>query len=291
MSHEDPHLRPMFNRVISNKAQLSNKDPHPFPYTSTGHGAQCHTRTLTHDPFIEVHEAAYEQPPHSRSLPNRIYEATSHKDPHLRPLSNRVKSSKAHSSHKDPHSFPFINKDNEAHCHTRTLSHDPFIGAKHGAACARMAAGKTGRGPRHNGRTRHNNNGRTYPDSNDHSPQEEQRTRPHTHYIPPTSTKHNQSHSHYHWTKQKLSRHETPTKRTHTTKPLSNGIKQEEQILFPQNNHQSKQKHLFHLWNKDATFRKQNLPDQSPPVRPPNELPQDFKDTQSETRQQGRGFS
>ena len=130
------------------------------------------------------------QDPHSQSLPNRMYEAyLSHEDPHLRPLPNRVKSSKAQLSNRDPHPCPCTNTDSHgAHCHTRTLSHDPFIGAKHGAAYARIGARKTGWRTRNNGRTRH---------SRDiHHPQDEQRT--HIHYTPPTSTKHNQSHCQYH---------------------------------------------------------------------------------------------
>ena len=143
MSHEDPHLRPLFSRVISSKAQLSHMDPHSFPFINKEYEAQCHTRTLTHDPFIEVHEAACAQ--HSRSLSNRIYEATSHEDPHLRPLLNRVKTSKAHSSHQDPHSFPFINKEYEAHCHTRTLSHGLHWGKAWGGVCQRWRQ-KDGKG-------------------------------------------------------------------------------------------------------------------------------------------------
>ncbi len=49
LSHEDPHLRPLFNRVISSKAQLSHKDPHSFPFINKEYEAQCHTRTLTHE--------------------------------------------------------------------------------------------------------------------------------------------------------------------------------------------------------------------------------------------------
>ena len=123
--------------------------------------------------------------PHSQSLPNRIYEAhLSHEDPHLRPLPNRVKSSKAQLSNRDPHPCPCTNTDSHgAHCHTRTLSHDPFIGAKHGAAYARIGARKTGWRTRNNGTARHNRE--------IHRPQDDHRT--HTHYTPPTSTKHNQS--------------------------------------------------------------------------------------------------
>ena len=135
-------------------------------------------------------------------------------DPHLRPLSNRVKSSKAKASHKDPHSCPFISKAHKAHCHTRTLSHDPFIGAKHVAARTR----KTGGGKRNNGRTRHNK-------QND-SPQDDHQTRTHSPYTPPTSTKRNQSHPHYHSrqhkslqdTKPQPKRHQQPT---HYQKDLS----------------------------------------------------------------------
>ncbi len=91
LPHDGPHLRPLSNRVISSKANMSHVDPHFCPLISKAQKAQCHTRTLTHDPFIEVHEAAYmsHKDPHSQSLPNRIYEAMSHEDPHLRPLPNR----------------------------------------------------------------------------------------------------------------------------------------------------------------------------------------------------------
>ena len=98
LPHGGPHLRPLSNRVISSKAQSSHKDPHFCHFISKAQKAQCHTRTLTHDPFIEVHAAAY----------------MSHEDPHLRSLPNRVISSKAKTSHKDPHLCPFTSKVHKA---------------------------------------------------------------------------------------------------------------------------------------------------------------------------------
>ena len=133
-----------------------------------------------------------------------------HEGPHLRPLPNRVKSSKAQLSNRDPHPCPCTNTDSHgAHCHTRTLSHDPFIGAKHGAAYARDGARKTGRETRNNGRTRKHRN---------HSSQGKQRTRTPPHYKPPTSTKQNQSHTQYH-SRQNKSPRDTKLQQNRHTQP------------------------------------------------------------------------
>ncbi len=170
----------------------------------------------------------------------------SHEDPHLRPLLNRVISSKAQMSHTDPHSFPFINKEYEAHCHTRTLSHDPFIGAKHGAAYARDGARKTGRETRKNGKTRHHRN---------HSHQDKHRTRTLPHYKSPTSTKQNQSHSHYHSRQHKHPRDMKPQQKRHT------------QPNHCQTDLSTKNKVFSH---KTTTNRRRNIPSISRTKLPPS---------------------
>ena len=153
----------------------------------------CLTRTLTRNPYLIGYTRHI---CHTRTLT-------------CDPLPNRVKSSKAQLSNRDPHPCPCTNTDSHgAHCHTRTLSHDPFIGAKHGAAYARIGARKTGWRTRNNGRTRHSRD----------TPHPQDKTWTHNHYTPPTSTKHNQSHR-QHPSKQYKSFIYTKPQQTRHTQP------------------------------------------------------------------------
>ena len=81
-----------------------------------------------------------------------------------------------------------------------------FIGAKHGAAYARIGARKMGWRTRNNGRTRHSRD----------TPHPQDKTWTHNHYTPPTSTKHNQSHRQHPSRQHKSSRDTKPQQKGHT---------------------------------------------------------------------------